>query len=122
MSYIPFMVCYVFNEKQNGVCQFIGEFDLIFVCTFFGASFIGIINVWQYYVILTDITTVEMILVLRKKEKKAWIPYIIETFIKNASFKNVEKYLGNVNIGNFFFPWIFDSINDKTEIDPKKTS
>jgi len=87
MSYIPFMVCYVFNEKQNGVCQFIGEFDLIFVCTFFGASFIGIINVWQYYVILTDITTVEMILVLRKKEKKAWIPYIIETFIKNASFK-----------------------------------
>jgi len=38
------------------------------------------------------------------------------------ALKNVEKYLGNVNIGNFFFPWIFDSINDKTEIDPKKTS
>jgi len=104
MSYNPFKRCYLLQDMEFDGCKLAGKYTMIFPCTLLVLIPVGFLLIWQLYVGWTGMTTVEILIKMRKSKVKHWIGGWIQDFWF-GTFENYRLILGTNLLESLLQPW-----------------
>eukprot|EP01132_Coremiostelium_polycephalum_P005026 gene5026-6255_t len=109
LSYFPFRDCLMtpaslITPDQLDLCYTLSKYNYIFICASLVEAPIVAILIWQFYVVHTDTTTVELLQQLKiSPTYSIWFKYLWKKF-KSGSLKNWKNVFGGWTLLNLIIP------------------
>ncbi|GAM19070.1 hypothetical protein SAMD00019534_022450 [Acytostelium subglobosum LB1] len=105
LSWLPYRDC-ILMSSTSATCQHLSKHSYIFLCTVLLLAPIAAILTWQFYVIVTDTMTVEILKRFKGLRFTQWIPYLWHNFQKRRSMANISRVFPGWRLYNIVVPFI----------------
>jgi len=117
ISFGPFKRCYIDHEIDFKSCILVGKYSLCFPCVMLIFVPVSAMLIWQLYIGWTGITTVEILIQMRKSKMKSWLNNWICDLLE-GNISNFKHLLGDDMLASLFVAWNYVKMPKTTP--PKK--